>query len=88
MNAVETANLNMETVKVMKEASDVMKGMNKRIGINDVDETMYAHPSHPSPKLGYSRIYSSRLLTSLMPAGRRSARTCNTTRRFQLLSAT
>ena len=48
MNAVETANLNVETVKVMKEASDVMKGMNKRIGINDVDETMYVHPGHLS----------------------------------------
>jgi len=40
MNAVETANLNLETVKVMKEASDAMKGMNKRVGIDDVDATM------------------------------------------------
>ncbi|KAF8252707.1 vacuolar sorting protein snf-7 [Wilcoxina mikolae CBS 423.85] len=40
MNAVETANLNLETVKVMKEASDAMKNMNKRVGIDDVDATM------------------------------------------------
>jgi len=40
MNAVETANLNIETMKIMKEASDAMKSMTKRVGINDVDETM------------------------------------------------
>jgi len=40
MNAVETANLNMETVKVMKAASDAMAGMHKGVGMDKVDNTI------------------------------------------------
>jgi charged multivesicular body protein 4 len=41
MNAVETANLNMETIKVMKQAASAMQGMHKGVGVEDIDTTMY-----------------------------------------------
>jgi len=40
MNAVETANLNLETIKVMKTASDAMAGMHKGLGMDRVDTTI------------------------------------------------
>lgn len=40
MNAVETANLNMETIKVMKQAASAMQGMHKGVGVEDIDTTM------------------------------------------------
>lgn len=42
MNAVENANINIETVKAMKQASDAMKKVQTRMGIDDVEATMYA----------------------------------------------
>lgn len=41
MHAVETANLNVETLKVMKSASNAMKVIHGGMNVDKVDETMY-----------------------------------------------
>lgn len=41
MHAVETANLNVETLKVMKSASNAMKVIHGGMSVDKVDETMY-----------------------------------------------
>ena len=75
MNAVETANLNIETMKIMKEASDAMKSMTKRVGINDVDETMCVQPS--------SAKGEGQQLTTATFTGTRFAKASNSTRKCQ-----
>lgn len=43
MHAVETANLNVETLKVMKSASNAMKVIHGGMNVDKVDETMYVY---------------------------------------------
>jgi 23S rRNA A1618 N6-methylase RlmF len=86
MNAVETANLNLETVKVMKEASDAMKIMNKRVGINDIDETMCVQPFFSFAASFVRFDFMANI--EVHYTGRRSARTCNSTRKSPKLSQT
>lgn len=45
MHAVETANLNVETLKVMKSASNAMKVIHGGMNVDKVDETMYVKQS-------------------------------------------
>ena len=49
MNAVENANINIETVKAMKQASDTMHNIHKKMGIDDVETTMFVFPVPPFP---------------------------------------
>ncbi|KAG6378787.1 Snf7-domain-containing protein [Boletus reticuloceps] len=40
INTLESANLNLETMQVMKKASDVLEQIHGRMGMNEVDATM------------------------------------------------
>jgi len=40
INTLESANLNLETMQVMKKASDVLEQIHGRMGLNEVDATM------------------------------------------------
>lgn len=53
MHAVETANLNVETLKVMKSASNAMKAIHGGMNVDKVDETMYV-PFFPCRICAYS----------------------------------
>lgn len=49
MHAVETANLNVETLKVMQSANQAMKVIHGGMNVDKIDETMYVkYPSLPS----------------------------------------
>lgn len=48
INAIESANINRETLKAMEEASKAMKQIHGHLTVEKVDETMYVF---------YSRIY-------------------------------
>lgn len=61
MHAVETANLNVETLKVMKSASNAMKVIHGGMNVDKVDETMYV--------LYFS--YHMRLAIGMLDGGRR-----------------
>lgn len=41
MSTVENANINIETIRAMKQANDAMKGIHSGMGINKIDDTMY-----------------------------------------------
>jgi len=42
INAIESANINRETLKAMEKASDAMKQIHGKLTVEKVDETMYA----------------------------------------------
>lgn len=46
INAIESANINKETLLAMEKASDAMKQIHGKLTPEKVDETMYATPTH------------------------------------------
>lgn len=47
INAIESANINKETLLAMEKASEAMKQIHGKLTVDKVDETMYAGPSTP-----------------------------------------
>jgi charged multivesicular body protein 4 len=47
INAIESANINRETLKAMEKASDAMKQIHGKLTVEKVDETMYVFPLPP-----------------------------------------
>jgi charged multivesicular body protein 4 len=45
MNTVENANINIETIRAMKQANEAMRGIHSGMGINKIDDTMFVHPT-------------------------------------------
>lgn len=63
MSTVENANINIETIRAMKQANEAMRGIHKGMGVNKIDDTMCVFP--PSVARLFSRhCFTIRILTA------------------------
>lgn len=71
INAIESANINRETLKAMEKASEAMKQIHGKLTVEKVDETMYVFFPSLAVESNYDMVMH--LLTRPPLTGRNSA---------------